>query len=139
MGMIVEATDVAELREMVESEFEDTCRIERRTGETTDPVTLKVTPVMALIYEGECLFKMTTSLGINPADDRRIVGDQKVTITQGLLKVPVNAVGINTDDVLTLLTSTYDPELPGLVLRIDGPFFGQTHGVCRRFWVEVPS
>lgn len=145
MGAIVTQSDVAEFQAMAEAEMDDQCQIRRRTGETnpvSDPA--KVTPTYTTIYSGPCRVKLTSRIGINPAAaDRRIVGDQRVTINRVLLQVPISAVGVETDDIVDF-TSTQDPDLEAMAAagkfhRIDGPFRGQTHGVCRRFWLEEPT
>lgn len=111
----------------------DTCVIRRRTGETTDPNTGQTTPTYSTVHTGKCRVKMTTTLSVNPSQDRE-TGQQSITVTQMLLQVPFSVTGIQVEDEVEI-TASLDPDLVGRKLRVDGPF-GQTHATMRRYLVE---
>jgi Family of unknown function (DUF6093) len=136
MGTIVTAADRAELQDMVEAEFDDTCRVKRRSGHTYDSAG-RVVPTYQTVYLGPCRVKMTTGIGVSPA--RGVdTAEQHVTVTRVLLQLPVSAAGVRYADLVDVVDST-DPELGGHQYTIDGPYPGQTHGVARRYWLAVAT
>jgi len=117
----ISEADRLEAQADAESDFNDTCRVERPTGEeTTDPDTWEVTPVVDLIYpntdhpDGRCKFQ-TTGQGRSPNQES---GGYQFTVLSNECHLPFG-LEIHEDDVITCVTSE-NPSLPGLVFRVTG-------------------
>jgi hypothetical protein len=115
-------------RAAAEAGMVDTCTVRRATGvTTTDPVTGKVIDVMQTVYSGKCKFKS----GIY-ATRSVSAGEALWVESQPQLHLPMSATGIRVGDVATIDTSALDPDLPGTVVRIDGPAHS-SFSTARRF------
>lgn len=77
----------------------DTCLIERKTGETTDPDTLEIVEMWETVYEGVCRVK--------PRSSREAEwGEQEVTLHQYSVHLPWDAApAVQRVDRFTTLTS----------------------------------
>lgn len=116
----------------------DTCTIKRQTGTTTDPNTGAVTPTYADVYgsaakPGKCRVKTATNV---PTE--RAVGEQYVVLAQLQLSIPMSATGVRGGDVVTIVASQFDPDLPGRTFTI-GERYGQSQATARRFAIEDPE
>lgn len=93
----------------------DTCRIRRRTGEsTTNDATGVVTPAYgADVYTGPCRVqaRRETSSSSEVAEDRVVLLAMEV-------QLPMTVTGLAIGDEITVLTSATDPDLPGRLLLI---------------------
>jgi hypothetical protein len=115
-------------RRRAEAEMRDTCTVRRATGATTtDPTTGKVTDVMQTVYSGKCKFKVGIYATRNVS-----AGEALWVESKPQLHLPMSATGVRVGDVATIDTSELDPDLPGTVVRIDGPSHG-SHLTARRF------
>ena len=96
-----------ELQEATESLMIDSCVVERRSGEVTDPVTGVVSDAWVTLYEGKC-----------KVQGRSAVASER--IAAGLLKVgeqlqvhfPVGQ-GFQLDDRVTIVSATLNADLAG--------------------------
>jgi len=122
------AARLARGRAMAESLMTDTCRIRKRTGETTDAAG-RVTPTYVTVYEGRCRFQ---ARGLTGESAR--AGEQTVDVLRLELQVPVSVTGVRTNHEVVCLTSV-DPELVGRVMRVAQEFV-KTHATARRFPLE---
>lgn len=116
--------EIAEDRAMAEANLPDTCKIERvRVGrgafdETTGQYANdEPDSPRDLIYEGPCKVQIRADINSNivePIEVEREWGYETST-----LKVPISGTtGVRPDDVCTILTSRYDPALPGRVFNV---------------------
>ena len=127
------ASAVARGQRFAERQMTDSCTVRRRTGETTNPSTGEVTPVMTPVYSGRCRLIQSS-----PSGGQVTVGEAVLTLSGSVLCLPVSAGGVTTDDVATMDASS-DSDLVGRTLRITAPAH-QSHGVERRFPVtEISS
>lgn len=127
------ASAVARGQRFAERQMADTCTVRRKTGETTDPDTGAVTPVMTPVYTGRCRL-----IQPSPTGGQTTVGEAVLTLSGSVLCLPVSALGVTTDDVATMDTSG-DPDAVGAKLKIGSPAH-QSHPVERRFPVtEISS
>lgn len=105
----------------------DTCTIQHKTGETTDPDTGVVTPSYATVYSGKCKLKLPTAVA-RPAD----VGQAQVFTQHPTLSLPAATTGVQIDDLVTITASALMPALVGRQFRVRG-LPGSTHMTAARF------
>src|SRR5215470_11396952 len=82
----------------------DQVLVERRTGETTDPETGRVTPTWTTVYSGPCKVQQAAADG-SPEN----VGEATVMASSLVLHLPISATGVTADDRATITTATLDP------------------------------
>jgi hypothetical protein len=92
----------------------DTCRIQRVTGTTTDPVTGVVSSTYGTVYEGRCkIQRFRGTFPSNPA-----AGEHSWTVAPIELHVPVaGTAAIGTGD-LVVVTASFDPLNVGREFRV---------------------
>lgn len=102
---------LAERRARAEAHMVDTCTVRRITRGAFNELTGAHAPDVAdTVYSGRCLAR--------PAGESSVVyGERPITVRRFMVLVPVDAAGIEPDDVLTVDTSD-DDELVGTSLRI---------------------
>lgn len=114
--------------------MQDTCTIRQpSTRGPLDPTTKQHAEVPgAVVYTGQCRVKPAAG------NQDRVVeaGEQPVSLWPFTVSVPMTAVGLGVDQVVTIDTSALDPELPGTRLRIKQVALG-THLTARRLGCEV--
>lgn len=121
-------TETLRGRRRAESQMLDTCTIRRATGgSTTDPTTGKVIDATVVVYQGPCKYK-----GGLYATRAANAGEAQWQLMQPQLHLPMSATGIRGGDFATIDSSRLDPDLPGTVVRIDGPAHG-SFTTARRF------
>lgn len=99
-------------RAAAESLMRDTCVVERRGDDVTDPVTGEVTESWETLYAGACKVQGRTAQAANP-----VAGGHAFTVEQLMIHLPVSA-GSMAGDRATVVTSNMDPDLVGLQLRL---------------------
>lgn len=113
----------------------DRCKVTRPGGEAVlnEATGLLEAPADATVYEGPFRAR-----GVAAVPGEIEAGAQLLVETDASVSFPVDATsaGIQKDDVLTWVTSTYDPALVGAKVRITGPFTKTSQAVARRFRVE---
>lgn len=104
-------------RDMAESLMVDTCRITRGGGAPVwDEETGTYTPANATtLYQGKCKVQTYQAFEQNPE-----AGEQRVTLQRYYLHVPVGAVKYQQGDRAVMLTSPYNPALPGTTFTVAG-------------------
>lgn len=106
-------------RRAAERNMSDRCKVERPTGAAiTDQGTGKVTRAMTLIYpvgseDGRCEVKQSEGQANTPSS-----GGYRFTAQGSVVKLPVGAGPGQVNDVITMLESAFDPNLPGTVYRV---------------------
>lgn len=99
-------------RAAAEALMRDTCVVERRGEDVTDPVTAEVTESWEPVYSGACKMQGRTAQAAAP-----VAGGHVFTVEQLMIHLPVSA-GSMVGDRATIVTSTMDPDLVGLQLRL---------------------
>lgn len=108
----------------------DACVVRRQTGESTDPVTGKVTPVLVPVYSGPCKVQQTMA-----QSNTTVSGDYQFTLQNTRLDVPVSAGPLRVNDTVELTASVLDPQLVGRVYRVV-ELFHKTFATSQRTRVE---
>lgn len=119
-------------RRLAESMMILRCRIDRVTGETTDRVTGKSTPLLVTVYEGRC--KITSYEGYEQEAD--VAGS--ATTTQRLsIHLPVGKFNSHVGDVVTITRSPLDDRLVGASYRLaqQAPF--RTFATADRIFIDA--
>lgn len=94
-----------------------TCKVERPTGESTDPLTGAVTVTYAPVYSGRCRVKAAQpGAQVGGAESTAVVSSTE-------LHTPWNSLALLPGDVLTVLTSD-QPRLVGYRARVTGEHVG---------------
>lgn len=96
-----------------ESLMIDTCRVERATGEVTDPETGVVTDGWETVYSGK--FKLAGNQAQATAPQ---AGGHAFTVEQVMVHLPVSSK-CQVDDRVTITEAVLDPDLVGLQLRLN--------------------
>lgn len=138
--------EIAADRAMATANMTDTVRIERvRPGRgDMDPDTLQYPDAVTdLIYEGPCKIQIRADINSNivePVEVEREWGYETSTLVVPI-ETPAGAQGstgdVRPDDVATMLTSTYDPSIPGRVFNIHTSFH-KSIASSRRFKLREP-
>ena len=114
--MLLNPGDVSALilqgRQTAESLMRDTCVVERRSGQVTDPVTGVVSDAWVTLYEGRCKVQGRSAVASEPS-----AGGHVFTVEQLMVHLPVSAES-RTDDRVTILSAELDPDLVGLKFRL---------------------
>lgn len=111
----------------------DACTVTRLNGSgTLDPDGLSYSgaPAADSIYEGKCRVRRTGTQG-----DEQQAGDKTIGVTGFLVSLPMTAVGVQLDDLVTVTASALDPDLVGRRLRVSAVTRG-THVTARRLQCE---
>jgi hypothetical protein len=126
------AAALARGRALAESLMVDTCTITRVTGETTDTDTGVVTPTTAEIYAGRCRVQQS-QLGADstPASP----GEVSVRLVAFEIQLPMSVEGLRVHDVITIDTSSLDPDLVDRRFVVLG-LAHKTHATARRVQVQ---
>lgn len=85
----------------------DTCTIKRVTGEVTD-IDGNVTPTYTTLYTGVCRVQQQ-----QPYAERKDVGQAYLLALRLEVQLPMTVVGLEPDDILTIVTSLMDADLAG--------------------------
>lgn len=120
-------------RAAAEALMVDEVLVERRTGETTDPDTGRITPTWETVYSGKCKVAQAAASG-SPQN----VGEATVVASELVLHLPISATGVTTDDRATVTTSTLDPDLAGKKFTIRAPMH-KTYATARRLPLQELS
>lgn len=111
------------LGKIVEKYMLDTLEVYRKTSETTDPITLIVTPLYTTIFTGKAFVApLNNPNNISPGTDplNTSIGGMQMTRIEYEVAVPLDSGDINPGDYMELITS-HDPELLGKRFIITGP------------------
>lgn len=114
----------------------DTCTVTRLTGQANVPDTGQVVNTYTTIYPtpggvGRCKVQRP----VRPPNARpENVGEANVFMARLELHLPVSAVGIRSDDVVTI-TASQDPDLVGAVFHLR-ELAHKTFQTARRFGIE---
>lgn len=97
--------------------MDDVCTVVRpnSTGHTTDPATGVVTYAGATIYTGACRVQMLQG---TRGDALEQAAERAISVQNAIVSLPITAVGIRVDDVITVTASTLDPDLVNRVYRV---------------------
>lgn len=90
----------------------DTCTVKRVTGEVTD-IDGNVTPTYTTLYTGVCRVQQQ-----QPYAERKDVGEAYLLALRLEIQLPMTVVGLEPDDILTVVTSLMDADLPGRVFVV---------------------
>lgn len=139
MGLLT-PEEIAADRALAEENLTDTCLIERAPAGrgTFDEETGQYTQAAdrALIYEGPCKVQIRADINSNivePVEVEREWGYETST-----LAVPIAGTeDVRPDDICTILTSQYDPALPGRVFNVHTSFH-KSIATTRRFKLREP-
>lgn len=96
-----------EARAAAEEGMVDTCTIKRVTGETLD-ANDAVVPTYTTLYTGVCRIQQQ-----QPYAERKDVGEAYLLALRLEVQLPMTVIGLEPDDVLTIVTSLMDADLPG--------------------------
>ena len=116
-------TALARGRVMAESLMTDTCRIRRKTGETTSGGV--ITPTYATVYTGPCRVQARRI-----APRGREVGEAYVVVERTELQLPVAVTGLLDGDVVDQIVSGTDGDLAARVYTLRG-ITAKTHDTKR--------
>lgn len=114
----------------------DACTITRVTGQATNLQTAVVTDTTSTIYTGRCRVQRVPSGGIARPTT---VAEAQLFQTPLFVQVPVTAVAIHTDDVVTITASALDPDLVGRKFWVKDPDGAKTHTTMHRLGCEEVS
>ena len=110
-----------ELQAHAESMMVDACRIERRAldenGEPVrvmDPETLAYEDSWTLVYEGKARVQRASTSSDHPAN----AGEFRYGVESVELQLPISAAGVRRGDRVTITSSTFDPDLLGVVATV---------------------
>lgn len=118
-------------RRLADSLMVDTCTITRTTGAGAQSETTgRITPTSTTVYAGPCQVRVPQAVADTPE-----VGGRTATIQQAIVKVPVAVTDIEVGDVVTVVSSTHDPELVGRQYRV-GALHHKTYATARKFAVD---
>lgn len=121
--------DLSNATAVYEGLMDDTCRIDRQGEMVYDPQTRRNVRGNLTIYEGRCMV----------SNDTGEIGEQTgidINTSTFEVEVPITATGIVSGDIITILTSRRDPELPTKKLRVKGAVF-ETFAIARTLTCEV--
>lgn len=118
-------TVLARGRAALTASLTDACTIQHPTGLSAPSAAGVVTPTYSLLYTGPCKVK-----GADSASGQDVAGAHLAVLSPEV-HVPVDVVGVEEGDVITITASRYDPELVGRVFRTDGPQH-KSHATARR-------
>lgn len=90
----------------------DTCTIQRKTGETTDADGV-ITPTYSTLYSGVCRVQQQ-----QPYAERHDAGQAYLLLLRLEVQLPMTITGLEPDDILTIVTSVMDADLPGRVFVV---------------------
>lgn len=118
-------------RRMAESRMTDTCTITRAGSPTWDESKGEYTSTAVSVYSGPCRVK-------HPSTVARDVdaGSQLLAVTQLELHLPVSAVGVRADDLVTITGSETRAEQSGRKFTVTAPFDG-SQTTALRFRIEA--
>jgi hypothetical protein len=108
----------------------DACTITRAGTLTTSDTTAVVSSTPTTVYAGKCRVQQQVPVA-KPAE----VGQAAVWLQRLVLQVPMSAVGVRSDDLVTITASVLDPDLAGRVFHIR-ELGHKTHMTSRRLQIE---
>lgn len=117
-------------RRRARKNFVDEVVVTRVVGTTEDPVTGKVVDVAEVVHEGLAKRQTYEAYEQNPQS-----GAHVYTVQRYSAHFPIGAFTPEPGDVITWISSRYDPDLPGTVDRITG-LFNKTHASSMRVFVD---
>lgn len=127
------ASALAQGRVLAESLMVDACLIRHVTGVTTDDLSAQVTNTYATVYAGPCRVQVS---GAGAMGQRTDAGEVSVVVLRLELQLPVaTSTGVSRGDVVTLTTSTNDPDLLTRTFRVHD-LAHKTHATARRLQIE---
>lgn len=101
------AAVLPELRAQAASLRSDECTITRPSADGVfDPATGTTTYPQTTIYDGECRLRAPSL-----ADRETFSGEHEFTLQDAVLSLPIEAVGLKTNDTVTVTASELDPDL----------------------------
>lgn len=118
-------------RRMAESRMTDSCTVTRAGSPTWDESTGAYTSTPVTVYSGVCRVKHPTTAA-RDVD----AGSQLLAVSQLELHLPVSAVGVRADDVVSVTGSATRAEQSGRKFTIIAPFDG-SQSTALRFRVEA--
>lgn len=120
-------------RSAIEALMVDACTITRVTDTTTDLQTAAVTATADTIYSGKCRIQQQGHIA-RPVT----VGGSYEFQSAFELQVPMSAIGILVNDIVTVTASVLDQDLVGRSYWVKEPA-AKTHATSRRFGIELVS
>lgn len=115
----------------------DACLIERPTTKATNAATAVVTTTYTTVYSGQC--KLNYVGDVVPGPAAREVAEAHLALLTPTLHLPMSATGLQEGDRATITACVHDPELVGVVLRLQGPLHGSYQTARRLTCTEVTS
>lgn len=105
----------------------ETCTI-RRHAKASFTAGAHVPGAAPTVYSGKCQVQITDALDTSTP----VVGDRQVSLQRVTVKVPVAALGVRVDDVITIDTATLDPSLVNRRYRVVADH-SKSFATARRF------
>jgi hypothetical protein len=132
---MISPSTIARGRAMSDSLMPDTCRI-TKAGVGQGPLNEETgeydAPPRVTVYEGP--FR---SRGVNVMPGESTSAGQILIEQDAAIALPMNGSGaVTKNHILEWITSTFDPALVGVKVRIQGPSGRTSHSVARRFRIE---
>lgn len=112
--------------------MEDTCTVQRRTGESVAAGGV-ITPTYTTLYTGACRVRTLAEAG-----QRDEIGEASRVIVRRQVQLPVSVTGLRPDDRVTIVTSL-DPELAGKRFAVREVLSGTNVSARRCEVIEVTS
>lgn len=130
------ATVLARGRAKAESLMVDACTVKHPTALVTDQETGAVTPTYTTVYTGKCKVQVPSTETTPHTTD---VGEASVLVGHLELHLPMSVTTVSPNDLVTVTTSTQDPDLVGRTFRLRGPSH-KTYLTARRIpMIEVTA
>jgi hypothetical protein len=111
----------------------DTCTVQHKTGEATD-ATWHVTPTYSTTYAGVCKVQQR-SLVARPEN----VGEAQVYVSRLELHLPMTAVGVVADDLVTITASLHTAAMVGTTYRVRALLEGSWRSALRFEIIQANS
>ncbi|GHJ11212.1 hypothetical protein TPA0907_55790 [Micromonospora humidisoli] len=131
---MVVGSALARGRRAAERLMVDRCVVRRRTGDTSDDDG-NITPTWQTVYpppdgSGRCRLRQPTAM---PRPDE--AGEAVALMLRRELQLPISAVGVQADDVVTMTASRHDPDAAGRTFVVVG-LHHASQATMRRLQVE---
>lgn len=127
----VTAAELAALRAEAEALMVDTCSVKYVTGTTFDEDTGREVPTYAdRIASTPCKVQMRELQSVE-----RLSGGHEATLVRLMVHLPISAVAVEVDDIITITAAVHDSQLVGREFRVLAPV-GKSFATARRLEVE---
>lgn len=118
-------------RVMAESRMTDSCAVTRPGPKVWNEATGEYTSTVVSVYSGKCRVKSPSMAG-RDVD----AGSRLVVVSQTEVHLPLSAVGVRADDLVTITGSETRAEQSGRKFTVTAPFDG-SQSTALRFRIEA--